>query len=78
MPSNEPPRPRRLVVALSAPQQGALMPQFTQVACQQLGISEAAASGIVLEALARLTPDMTMSELTLLKVHGRRDRGVPR
>lgn len=68
MPSSEPPRPRRLVVALSAPQQGALMPQFTQVACQQLGISEAAASGIVLEALARLTPDMTMSELTLLKV----------
>lgn len=65
MRSNE---PRLLVVALSVQQQAALMPQFVQLACQQLGISEAQAGGIVVEALARLTPDMTMSELTLLKV----------
>lgn len=61
---------RELQVVLSGPQQATLMPQLTNLACHQLGISPSQAGGIVVETLARLTPDMTTSEFTIFKVLG--------
>jgi len=46
------------------------MPQLTNLACHQLGISPSQAGGIVVETLARLTPDMTTSEFTIFRVLG--------
>lgn len=59
---------RRLEIQLSARQQSRLMAPLSQIATQRLGIGEAQAGSIIVETLARLTPDMTTSEFTLLRV----------
>lgn len=58
---------RRRTEENSAQQQGALIPQLTPVVSAELGIGENRARRVVTEVLARLTPDMTLSEMTILK-----------
>lgn len=59
--------PRQTRIILSARQQGALIAQLTPVVSAELGIGESRARRVVTEVLARLTPDMTLSEMTILK-----------
>ena len=54
-------------IVLSADQQRSVATWFVRLARNHLGLSEVRAGPIVVEALARLTPDETMSKMTMFR-----------